>query len=87
MGSNLWRALKAFNLFKLLENEIMEMFNMGERSKSKRKFGWTKVCETDEVRQYFINPKIENEVFGKCVNLVRISEIFHASLVKIYRQN
>ena len=61
----------------------MEMFSMGERSKSKRKFGGTKVCEVDEVREYFINPKIKNEAFGLCVNLVRISEIFHVSLVKI----
>ena len=48
----------------LLENETMEMFSMGERSKSKDKFGGTKVCEAEEVREYFINPKIENEVFG-----------------------
>ena len=64
----------------------MEMFSMGDRSKSKYKFGGKKVCEADEIREYFINPKIGNEAFGKCVNLVWISEIFHASLVKIYCQ-
>ena len=42
----------------------MEMFSMGERSKSKCKFGGTKVCEDDEVAEYFINPKTENEAFG-----------------------
>ena len=42
----------------------MEMFNIGERSKNKRKIGGAKVCEADEVRQYFINHKIENETFG-----------------------
>ena len=34
----------------------MEKFSMDERSKSKLKFGGTKVCEADEVREYFINP-------------------------------
>ena len=24
----------------------------------------TKVCEAEKVRKYFVNPKIENEVFG-----------------------
>ena len=42
----------------------MAIFSMGERSKSKRKFGGTKVCEADEVREYFINPKTENKAFG-----------------------
>ena len=64
MGSNLWQTLKAFNLFRLLEYEIMAIFSVGERSKSKRKFGGTKVCEADEVREYFINPKTENKAFG-----------------------
>ena len=40
MGSNLWQALKAFNLFRLLENETMEMFR--GQSKSKYKFGGMK---------------------------------------------
>ena len=44
-----------------------------------------KVCETDEVREYFINPKIENKVLGQCENLAWISEKFHASLVKIVK--
>ena len=42
----------------------MEMFSIGERSKSKHKFGIRKVCKAEEIRQYFINLKIENEVFG-----------------------
>ena len=41
---------------------------MGERSKNKHKFGRTKVYEADEVREYFINPKIENEAFCWCVS-------------------
>ena len=57
MGSNLLQALKVFNLFKLLENQTMETFSMGGRSKSKHKFGSMKVCEADEVIEYFINPK------------------------------
>ena len=39
MGSNLLEALKAFDLFRLMENETMEMFRIGERGKSKHKFG------------------------------------------------
>ena len=41
----------------------MEMFSMGESSKSRRKFVGTKVCESERVREYFINSKIENKVF------------------------
>ena len=58
------QALKAFKLFRLLENETIEMFGMGERTKSKRKLGWTKVCKADEVINHFINPKVENEAFN-----------------------
>ena len=53
-----------FNLFRLLENETLEMFSMWERHKSKHKFDGTKVCKAEEVRKYFVNSKIENEVFG-----------------------
>ena len=37
---------------------------MRERRKSKHKFGKTKVCKSEEVREYFVNSKIQNEVFG-----------------------
>ena len=37
---------------------------MRERRKRKQKFVGTKVCKAKEVRKYFPNPKIENEVFG-----------------------
>ena len=40
------------------------MFSMQERQKSKHRFDGTKVCKAEEVRKYFVNPKIENEVFG-----------------------
>ena len=46
------------------------MFSMRERRKNKHKFCGTKVCKVEQVRQYFVNPKIENEVFGKCVNYI-----------------
>ena len=70
MGTNLWQALKAFNLLRLLENETIEMFSIEERSQSKHKFGGTRICsyENREVREYFMNPKLENEVFGYCIN-------------------
>ena len=41
---------------------------MGERSKSKHKFGGTKVCKAKKLRECLINPKIENEVFDWCVS-------------------
>ena len=44
------------------------MLRMRERRKSKQKFIGTKIFEAEEVRKYFVNPKIENEVFGLCVN-------------------
>ena len=62
-GSNLSQALEAFNLLRLLENEGMELFSMGEGSKSKPKLGGTIICEAGKVRDYFINPKVENEAF------------------------
>ena len=53
-----------FNLFRLLENETLETFSMGERRKSKHKFGGIKVWKAEEVKNYFVNSKIENKVFG-----------------------
>ena len=41
----------------------MELFTMGERSKSKLKLGGAKVCEAGKVRDYFINPEVKNEPF------------------------
>ena len=62
----------------------MKTFSMGGRCKSKHKFGEMKVCEADQVREYFINPEIENEALSQCASLVWISEEFHVSLVKMY---
>ena len=62
------------------------MLSMGERSKSKHKLGANKVCESDIVKQYFINPKIEYEALGQFVNKVNFSEKFRSSLVKVYCQ-
>ena len=64
MGSNLWQTLKTFNLFRILENEAMEMFIMGERSKSKYKLDEMKVCKGDEVIENFINSKIEMKLLA-----------------------
>ena len=40
------------------------MFSKQERRKSKHKFGGTKVFKAEEVRKYFVNSKIEDELFG-----------------------
>ena len=37
---------------------------MRVKQKSKHKFRGAKVCKAEEVRKYFVNPKIENEVFS-----------------------
>ena len=42
----------------------MEIFSMAKRIKSKHKFGKMEVCKVDEVREYFLNPEIENEALG-----------------------
>ena len=42
----------------------MEIFSEDGRSKSKHKFCRLKVCENDEVKQYFTNPENENETLG-----------------------
>ena len=46
---------EVFNLFKILENETLQMLSMREKHQSKHKFGGTKVCKAKEVRKYFIN--------------------------------
>ena len=53
-----------FNLLRLQESEVLEMFSMREILKSKDKSGGAKVSKPKEVRKYFVNSKIENEVFG-----------------------
>ena len=70
MGTNFWLGLKVFNLFRLLENETLEMFSIRERRKSKYESGGTKFFKAEEVRKYFVNSKIENDVFGSCVNYI-----------------
>ena len=55
---------KAFNLFRLLQNETLKTFSIRERHKRRNKFGETKVCKAEEVRKYFVNPKTEIEVFS-----------------------
>ena len=43
-----------------MEYETLEMFSKQERRKSKYKFGETKVCIAEELRKYFVNPKIKS---------------------------
>ena len=40
------------------------MFSKQERRKSKHKFDGTTVFKAEEVRKDFVNPKIEDELFG-----------------------
>ena len=37
---------------------------MRERRKSKHKLSGTKVCKVEQVRKYFVDPKIEKKVLG-----------------------
>ena len=47
---------------------MLEIESMLEKCKSKYRFGGATVCKTEQVRKYFVSPKIENEVFDWCVN-------------------
>ena len=42
-----------------MENETLKTFSIRERRKSTHKFDGTKVCKVEEVRKYFLSPKIE----------------------------
>ena len=71
MSINFWQWLKAFNVFRLatgewnIGNVVRNSGNsMREKWKSKHKFNGAKVCKAEQIRKYFVNPKIENEVFG-----------------------
>ena len=37
---------------------------------AKANFGGTKVCKAEQIREYFLNPKVENKFFGECVNYI-----------------
>ena len=64
------------SIFRLLENKAIGNVsrNVGnsvrEKCKSKHKFVGATVCKAEQVRKYFVNPKIKNEVFGLCVNYI-----------------
>ena len=44
--ANLWQALKAFNLFRLLENETVEMFRIGRRKQKQTQIRWNKTLRS-----------------------------------------
>ena len=47
-----------------MENETLKIFRIRESRKSRHKFGGTKVFKAEDVRKYFVNPKIKVEVFS-----------------------
>ena len=47
-----------------MENETLKILSIQERRKNRHKFTRTNVCKAEEVRKYFVNPKIEIEVFS-----------------------
>ena len=73
-----------FNLFELPENdESLKIFSIWERRKSREKFGGTKACKAGKVRKYFVNPKIEIEVFSSCVNYI-ISSLYFKHISRTF---
>ena len=58
------KDLKRIKLFRLLEKETLKIFSVQERHKRRHKFGGTNVCKSEEVRNYFVNPKSEIEVLS-----------------------
>ena len=59
MGTNFWQGIKAFNLFRLLENEILEIIIEREGCKSEHKFGGTKICKAEEVKNILLILKLK----------------------------
>ena len=51
-----------FNLFRLPENEIFKVFSIQERRKNRHDFGRTKVCKAEEVRKFFVDPKMQSKL-------------------------
>ena len=47
-----------------MENETLEILNIRVRRKNRHKFSRTNVYKAEEVRKYFVNSKIEIEVFS-----------------------
>ena len=45
-----------------MEDETLKIFGSRERYKSRYKSGAAEVCKAEEVRKYFVNPKIVIEV-------------------------
>ena len=60
---------------------------MREKHKSKRKFGGAKVSKNEQVRKYFVNPKIENEVFSYYINYIICSLHFQNTEAVVRRCN
>ena len=56
--------IQLFVLFRLLESKTLKIFSIPGRHKSRHKFGRTEVWKAEEVKKYFVNPKIETEVFS-----------------------
>ena len=45
IDTSLWKVLKKFDLFRVLDNEVMEKFSMKGRNKNKHKFWVSKISE------------------------------------------
>ena len=58
---------------------------MQEKHKSKYKLGGAKVCKAEQVRKYFVDPKIENDVFGQYVNYIGYSLDFRNTKAVVRR--
>ena len=65
----LWQAHQAFNVFRSLQNEIVEMFSVRGRTKSSINFFERKFVKLWKIK-IIINPKIEIEDFYWCLNQV-----------------
>ena len=55
------------------------------KGKSKHKFGGANVFKAEQVRKHFVNPKIENEVFGQYLNYIIYSLDFRDTEVVVRR--
>ena len=63
MGTNLWQALKVFKLFRLLGNATMEILVCEKEGNASINSVEQKSAKQRKVREYFMKPKIETEVW------------------------
>ena len=64
MGTILWKAFKSLKLFKLITKQWKYLVVLEEETKTNVNWFERNSAKMSKVREYFINPKIQNEDIG-----------------------